>query len=130
MTNLIGNNIHNFARKLWGINRSLTGEGVRQTLEHIKELLPITKKNIFFSATWFFSNNSFLKKIIVKQLNYLPKEFYLYFFNLNSFIKIFKEQNFKVEFNKENETHPCSFENFKKLKIDNVKYTNILFTKN
>ena len=40
MTNLIGNNIHNFARKLWGINRSLTGEGVRQTLEHIKELLP------------------------------------------------------------------------------------------
>jgi putative methyltransferase (TIGR04325 family) len=97
---------------------------------YIKELLPITKKNIFFSATWFFSNNSFLKKIIVKQLNYLPKEFYLYFFNLNSFIKIFKEQNFKVEFNKENETHPCSFENFKKLKIDNVKYTNILFTKN
>ena len=40
MTNLIGNDIHNFARKLWGINRSITGEGVRQTLEHIKELLP------------------------------------------------------------------------------------------
>ena len=97
---------------------------------HIEELLPITKKNIFFSATWFFSNDNLLKKIIVKQLNYLPKEFYLYFINLNSFIEIFRKHNFKVEFNKENETHPCSFENFKKLKINNIKYTNILFTKN
>ena len=97
---------------------------------HIEELLPITKKNIFFSATWFFSNENLLKKIIVKQLNYLPKEFYLYFINLNSFIEIFRKHNFKVEFNKENETHPCSFENFKKLKINNIKYTNILFTKN
>ena len=97
---------------------------------HIEELLPITKKNIFFSATWFFSNENLLKKIIVKQLNYLPKEFYLYFINLNFFIEIFRKHNFKVEFNKENDTHPCSFENFKKLKIDNIKYTNILFTKN
>tara|TARA_Y100000389_G_scaffold193428_1_gene222189 strand:+ start:510 stop:1316 length:807 start_codon:yes stop_codon:yes gene_type:complete len=97
---------------------------------YIEELLPITKTNILFSATWFFSNDSLLKKIIVKQLNYLPKEFYLYFINLNSFIEIFKKHNFQVEFNKENGTHPCSFENFKKLKIDNIKYTNILFTKN
>ena len=96
----------------------------------IEELLPITRKNILFSATWFFSNNSLLKKVIVKQLNYLPKEFYLYFINLNFFIEIFKKQNFSVEFNKENKTYPCSFENFKKLNINNIKYTNILFTKN
>lgn len=96
----------------------------------IEELLPITRKNILFSATWFFSNNSLLKKVIVKQLNFLPKEFYLYFINLNFFIEIFKKQNFSVEFNKENKTHPCSFENFKKLNINNIKYTNILFTKN
>ena len=97
---------------------------------HIEELLPITKKNIFFSATWFFSNDNLLKKIIVKQLNYLPKEFYLYFINLNSFIEIFKKHNFKVEFNKENETHPCSFENFENVNIKEVKYTDILFEKN
>jgi aminopeptidase-like protein len=34
---LIGYKIHNLASKLWGINRSITGEGVRQTLTHIKD---------------------------------------------------------------------------------------------
>lgn len=33
---MIGNNIHSFASKLWSINRSITGEGVRQTLAYIK----------------------------------------------------------------------------------------------
>jgi len=33
---VIGNNIHSFASKLWSINRSITGEGVRQTLAYIK----------------------------------------------------------------------------------------------
>ena len=47
MNNSIGNDIHNFASKLWGINRSLTGEGVRQTLTHIKEHLPnLTVKSV------------------------------------------------------------------------------------
>ena len=33
---MIGNNIHNLAKKLWKFNRSITGEGVRETLELIK----------------------------------------------------------------------------------------------
>jgi putative methyltransferase (TIGR04325 family) len=96
---------------------------------YIEELLPITKKNFLFSATWFFLNDSSIKKLIVKQLNYLPKQFYLYFFNLKPFIKMFEKHKFKVEFKEKNKTHPCSFNNFKKLKLNNIEYTNILFTK-
>ena len=39
----IGVKIHNLAKKLWGINRSITGDGVRKTLsilnEHVKDLV-------------------------------------------------------------------------------------------
>ncbi len=34
------NEIHDFAKELWPINRSLTGEGVRETLKKIKKILP------------------------------------------------------------------------------------------
>ena len=37
---MIGNKIHKFAKELWPINRSITGEGVRLTLEKIKFHLP------------------------------------------------------------------------------------------
>jgi len=37
---VIGKKIHNFARDLWPINRSITGEGVRETLKHIQKHLP------------------------------------------------------------------------------------------
>jgi aminopeptidase-like protein len=37
---MIGDEIHKFANKLWKINRSITGEGVRETLAHIKKCLP------------------------------------------------------------------------------------------
>ena len=37
---MIGNDIHNFASDLWKINRSITGEGLRETLRHIKDRLP------------------------------------------------------------------------------------------
>ena len=33
--NMIGNEIYNFARELWPLNRSLTGEGVRETLKKL-----------------------------------------------------------------------------------------------
>ena len=36
----IGNDIHNFAKQLWPINRSITGEGVRDTFLLIKKHLP------------------------------------------------------------------------------------------
>ena len=34
---MIGNQIHDLAKKLWPINRSITGEGVRETLSIIGE---------------------------------------------------------------------------------------------
>ena len=37
---MIGDKIHSFAKELWGINRSITGVGVRETLSHIKKHLP------------------------------------------------------------------------------------------
>lgn len=36
----IGRDMHNFAKLLWPINRSITGDGVRATLGEIKKLLP------------------------------------------------------------------------------------------
>ena len=35
-----GSILHDFAKSLWPFNRSLTGEGVRQTLHKIKEIIP------------------------------------------------------------------------------------------
>ena len=37
---MIGKDIHNLAKELWPINRSITGEGVRTTLNKIKQHLP------------------------------------------------------------------------------------------
>jgi aminopeptidase-like protein len=37
---VIGNEIHNLAKKLFKFNRSITGEGVRETLSEIKTILP------------------------------------------------------------------------------------------
>lgn len=37
---MIGKDIHDFAKLLWPINRSITGEGVRATLKQIKSHLP------------------------------------------------------------------------------------------
>ena len=46
---MIGKKIYNFAETLWPINRSLTGDGVRETLLEIKKYIPtgtIDKKKI------------------------------------------------------------------------------------
>jgi len=40
---MIGNEIHSLANRLWGMNRSITGEGVRETLRVLKEILPELK---------------------------------------------------------------------------------------
>ena len=37
---MIGHKIHKFAEELWPINRSLTGNGLRETLNIIKNKLP------------------------------------------------------------------------------------------
>ena len=37
---MIGTEIHKFASSLWHINRSITGNGVRETLTRIKAIIP------------------------------------------------------------------------------------------
>lgn len=37
---MMGQLIHDLARRLWGINRSITGDGVRETLSILKEHMP------------------------------------------------------------------------------------------
>ena len=43
---MIGEKIYNLAKELFYINRSLTGDGARKTLEQIKKLIPIKIKEI------------------------------------------------------------------------------------
>ncbi len=51
---MIGKDIYDFAQKLWPINRSITGEGVRQTLYEIKEILPSLQVHSVASNTKVF----------------------------------------------------------------------------
>ena len=51
---MIGQEIYNFAQKLWPINRSITGEGVRETLELIKRHLPNLTVNSVPTGTKVF----------------------------------------------------------------------------
>ena len=41
-----GIKIYNLAKQLWGVNRSITGEGVRQTLDVISEHIPKLMKQV------------------------------------------------------------------------------------
>jgi aminopeptidase-like protein len=51
---MIGLSIHQFAKELWPINRSITGEGVRNTLELIQRHLPNLKVNSVPTGTNVF----------------------------------------------------------------------------
>jgi aminopeptidase-like protein len=51
---MIGKEIHNFARELWPINRSITGEGVRETLQRISKYLHNLKIKSVPSGTKVF----------------------------------------------------------------------------
>ncbi len=51
---MIGQEIYNFAQKLWPINRSITGKGVRDTLNLIKAHLPELKIESVPSGTTVF----------------------------------------------------------------------------
>ena len=51
---MIGLQIHNFAKKLWPLNRSLSGEGVRETFDYILEYLPNLKVKSISSGSKVF----------------------------------------------------------------------------
>ena len=51
---MIGKDIHKFAQELWHINRSITGDGVRETLERISKYLPTLEIKSVPSGTQVF----------------------------------------------------------------------------
>ena len=51
---MIGNEIYKFARELWPINRSITGDGLRDTLQRISKHLPALKIKSVLSGTKVF----------------------------------------------------------------------------
>ncbi len=51
---MIGKEIHHFAKELWPINRSITGDGVRETLKKISKHLPGLKIKSLKSGTKVF----------------------------------------------------------------------------
>ena len=54
MTEQIGEQMYQWVKELFPINRSITGEGVRQTLEYIQEILPDLKIQKVASGTSAF----------------------------------------------------------------------------
>ena len=51
---MIGNEIYKFAEELWPLNRSITGDGLRDTLKRISEHLPALKIKSALSGTKVF----------------------------------------------------------------------------
>ena len=51
---MVGEDIHKFAKELWPINRSITGEGLRKTLQKISNHLPELEIKSILSGTKVF----------------------------------------------------------------------------
>ena len=66
---MIGHEIHKFAKELWPLNRSITGDGVRATLNRIKFHLPKLQINSIPSGTavfdWVIPKSGVLMKPIL-----------------------------------------------------------------
>ena len=54
---MLGTQIHKLAQRLWGINRSITGAGVRETLLILKDCIPDLKINEVPTGTQVFDWN-------------------------------------------------------------------------
>ena len=90
----------------------------------LKYILNFSKKFILISAAHFYKSKKIKGKFIVKQINMLPNKMYCYFFEIDSFCKIFKN-NFKIIFNKKNITAQINYSNFTK-DFNNIKYSDLL----
>ena len=99
--------------------------------ENVLEKISDNSKFIFFSGTTLYSSSddNLKKNIIVKQMNVLPKINYLYFFNKKKFYEIFTKKGFNLVFEEKNLTDNINYDNFKKY-LNNIEYTDFLFTKN
>ena len=95
----------------------------------LEKILVKSKKYILISGIHLFKNDLVKKNYVVKQMNLWPKKPYLYFFNFNHFTEKFKKNNFKIDFENKNESDEINYENFELEKINNTKYTDLLFKK-
>ena len=92
-------------------------------------LINVSNKYIFFSATHFFdSSKKNEDNLIVKQVNLLPKVFFLYFFNKRFFYKLLFDNKYKIVFEKKNLTDNLNYKNFDEF-VENTQYTDVLFKK-
>ena len=92
-------------------------------------LINVSNKYIFFSATHFFdSSKKNEDNLIVKQVNLLPKVFFLYFFNKKFFYKLLFDNKYKIVFEKKNLTDNLNYKNFDEF-VENTQYTDVLFKK-
>ena len=93
----------------------------------LKYILNFSKKFVLFSGAHFYKSENIKDRFIVKQVNMLPNKMYCYFFEIDSFCKIFKN-NFKIIFNKKNSTAKINYSNFTK-DFNNIKYSDLLIKK-
>jgi len=101
-------------------------------MENYEQILSIatkvSKKYIFFSGTHFFSKNiNEKKRIIVRQVNFLPSEIYCYFFNFNGFLEIFTTNKFYVVSKDKNIIGKINYNNFGSF-LGNITYTDLLLS--
>tara|TARA_B100000003_G_C10836576_1_gene333184 strand:- start:48 stop:854 length:807 start_codon:yes stop_codon:yes gene_type:complete len=103
---------------------------IKNYTEVLDKVLKNTKKYVLISATHLYENNQNINEIIVKQINFLPKEFYLYFINLDILKKIFKKNKFQLIEKTKNNSSEINYEIFNRLKFNNLNYYNLFFKKN
>ncbi len=96
----------------------------------LEKVINNTKKYILISATHFYENNKNTNEVIVKQINFLPKSFYLYFINLDNIKKIFKDKSFDLIEKTENKSSKINYSIFDGLNLNNLSYYNLFFKKN
>lgn len=85
-------------------------------------------KFIFFSGTSFFYDKLIKDYIVVKQTNYLPNTIYLYFFNLDNFVKFMNLNGYKLVFFEKNKSAKINYKNFSHF-LKKTEYLDILFQK-
>jgi len=105
---------------------------VVQYMENYEQILSIatkvSKKYVLFSGTHFFYKNANEKKrIIVRQVNFLPSEIYCYFFNFNSFLEVFTANKFYVVSKDKNIVGKINYNNFES-SWGNITYTDLLLS--
>ena len=94
----------------------------------LKSIIKKKPKYIFFSGTSFFQDKLIKDYIIVKQTNYLPNTIYLYFFNLNNFIKFMNLNGYKLVFFETNKSAKINYKNFSHF-LKKTEYLDVLFKK-